>query len=42
MAWPKTEGAGFAFSVWLHQHKRWLSMVGAAIAITAFVSKEIL
>src|ERR1700691_3428790 len=42
MASPTAEQPGFSFSAWLRQHKRWLSVVGAVIAITAYVSKEIL
>ncbi len=42
MAIPTGGAAGSGFAAWLQQHKKWLSILGAAIAITAYVSKEIL
>ena len=42
MAIPMGGSAGSAFARCLQRHKKWLSIVGAAIAITTHVSKEIL
>jgi hypothetical protein len=42
MTIPTGKGTGSAFAGWLHRHKKWLSIIGAAIAISTYVSKEIL
>jgi hypothetical protein len=42
MTIPTGGSQGSALAGWLRQHKKWLSILGAAIAITTYVSKEIL
>ena len=42
MAIPPGRPRGSALASWLQRHRKCLSIVGAAIAITTYVTKEIL